>query len=339
MLDEKYGQYEMPSMESFADENAMVTLYRVAFSKDIPSIFKYGYSREFTSSKGGNMYGPGVYCTVKLGDTIHNVKTKPEYGDCIVKMRLIGGFDRFLVFDEWLAKQTYGNSWRIEDQVILLTGSHEFAAKVRMFMNSGEVTHSRTAPAAYLVWRAYAKQLWQKYKIRGFVYKGNRDGFCALPFDFSAVIPYAVSYDQGKTFITKFNQEQYDRMQKTIDAEFRYKGQFQDVMTPVNGFCAVSKNRDQWNLVDISTDELVSPVWLDIILGNVDDDGDFFFTYKDVEYRANVNNKMVYNRGHAWFPLSELPQKTEEILQRRAERGKKKLEENEIVNIFKRLLG
>ena len=38
------------------------------------------------------MYGAGVYCTYKLEDSIHNVKTKPEYGDCIVKMFLIVGF-------------------------------------------------------------------------------------------------------------------------------------------------------------------------------------------------------------------------------------------------------
>ena len=338
VIDEKYGQYEMPSMEAFNDEN-MTTLYRVAFSNDVPSIFKYGYSREFTGGKGGNMYGPGVYCTVRLADTIENVKTKPEYGNCIIKMRLIGGFDRFIIFDERKARETYGPSWRVWDQVLYLTGSHDFAEKVKNFMSRPDVTHHRTAPAAYLVWREYREKLWQKYKIRGFIYKGNRDGFCALPFDFSAVIPYAVSYDYGKSFITKFSQEQYDRMQKTIDAEFRYKGEFKEVLTPVNGFCAVSKGRDEWNLIDISNDELVSPVWFEIILGNVDDDGDFSFSYDDITFRANVHDKMVYNRGHAWFPLSELPQKVTEIKERRAQRVPRKLEENTIINDFKRLLG
>ena len=56
-----------------------------------------GLERIFTAANGGNMYGPGVYCTFNLKDSIHNVKTKPEYGNCIVQMRLIGGFNGFII--------------------------------------------------------------------------------------------------------------------------------------------------------------------------------------------------------------------------------------------------
>ena len=110
ILYEAEENFKMPSMQQIDSGAGMVTLYRVAFKNQLESLFKYGYNRAFTGTKGGNMYGPGVYCTFKLNDTIHNVKTKPEYGDCIVTMRLVGGFDKFIIFDENLARQTYGNA-------------------------------------------------------------------------------------------------------------------------------------------------------------------------------------------------------------------------------------
>ena len=47
---------------------------------------------------------------------------------------------------------------------------------------------------------------------RGIIYKGNRDGHCALPYDFSSVIPYSVSFDEGKTFKKMFNNDLYKFM-------------------------------------------------------------------------------------------------------------------------------
>ena len=313
LIKEDYGKYKMPSFEEFSDEG-MTTLYRVAFSDQIPNLFKYGYSREFTGSKGGNMYGPGVYCTLSLKGTIYNVKTKPEYGNCIVKMRLIGGLDRFLIFDERLAKETYGESWNIGNQIRQLTNNERTAREVEQLLRGYHIGANRTAPAAWNVWRRYRKALWERYKIRGLVYKGNRDGFCVLPYDFSSIIPYAVSYDQGKTFKTKFNQEQYERLHKTIDAEFRYKGQndITDVITPVNGYCTVINSKNEYNLIDINTDKFVFPVWVDIVLGNVDDDGDFFFTYKGLNLQGNTNG--TFRVGHRDFPLSILPEKAEDII-------------------------
>ena len=67
------NSFVLPSMEEIEKGDGMTMLYRVAFSNQLDSLFKYGYNRAFTVSKGGNMYGPGVYCTCKLSDSIRGL--------------------------------------------------------------------------------------------------------------------------------------------------------------------------------------------------------------------------------------------------------------------------
>ena len=58
----------------------------------VDSLFTYGFSREFTSSNGGNMYGPGVY-------SVYTLKSSNEkatgYGKSIIKLKLLGGYQDF----------------------------------------------------------------------------------------------------------------------------------------------------------------------------------------------------------------------------------------------------
>ena len=201
---EENSSYGMPSKEEIGnyDNPNIKTIYRVAFKSQLESLFKYGYNRAFTNTKGGNMYGPGVYCTFSLKDTIENVKTKPEYGDCIVKMRLLGGFKKFLIFDEKIAKEIYGKNWEIENQLKMLDVPKEEISKIKLILDNvdSNLYHGRTAPSAFAVWRYFRNDIYQKYNIRGLIYKGNRDGFCVLPYDFSSVIPFSVSFDKGETF-------------------------------------------------------------------------------------------------------------------------------------------
>ena len=174
-----------------SDGEDLTTLYRVAFQDQVPNIFKYGYNRAFTGTKGGNMYGPGVYCTFRLEDSIYNCKTKPEYGNCIIKMKLIDGFKNFIIFDERLARKVYGNSWRISDQLqnVAKLSREEAKNLERQLSYQSDLYHGRTAPAALRLWHSYDSSIFKNHGVRGLIYKGNRDGHCALPYDFSSVIP------------------------------------------------------------------------------------------------------------------------------------------------------
>lgn len=315
-LEEDYGKYPMPTMDDIEGEK-MTTIYRVAFKNQLDSIFEFGYNRAFTGSKGGNMYGAGVYCTYKLEDSIHNVKTKPEYGDCIVKMFLIGGFDSFVIFDENNAKRMYGKAWRIKDQLTSKFGVDRFEAEKierRCSLADGDLYHGRTAPAAYVFSSNY-KNLIKEKGIRGIIYKGNRDGHCVLPYDFSAVIPYSVSFDQGRTFKKMFKHETYQRMQNSIDVQFRYGNKYYKVFESVNGFTMVQNKNGKYNFVDNSDDKELSPYWFDEILSKINpNNGTFGFKFGGHDFMGSIvtpdgssEKGCIMDDGQPYCDFADLP--------------------------------
>lgn len=283
----------LPSYEELANSNddSMTTLYRVAFKDQLPSIFKNGYNRDFTGSKGGNMYGPGVYCTFRLSDSINNVKTKPEYGNCIVQMRLVGGFQNFIIFDEKLARRVYGDKWTIKDQLQNVAGFDERTSAMieRGCASCSALYHGRTAPAAYNLWRSYSGDIFMKHGVRGLIYKGNRDGHCALPYDFSSVVPFAVSLDQGRTFKRRFNKELYDNLTEHPDVKFRYGAQYKTVFKAIKGFTMVKNDEGKYNIISPNTHKAISPVWFDEVRGAISPaDGTFGFTYANMEFDGSI---------------------------------------------------
>ena len=290
MRRQRLTEAEMPTMEQLDSGDGMTTLYRVAFKDQLGSIFKYGYNRAFTGTKGGNMYGPGVYCTFNLRDSINNVQTKPEYGDCIIAMRLVGGFSNFIIFDERLAKATYGDKWQIHDQLVNVAGMRpDDAMNVeRSCSRQSSLYHGRTAPAAYSIWRTFRKDIFKSHGVRGLIYKGNRDGHCALPYDFSAVIPYAVSFDQGKTFKKKLTVELYNHIKDHTDVEFQFGGKYQKVLQSVRGFTMVM-NHGKYNVIQNSNEQAISKVWFEQVDGQINpSDGKFGFTYGGIHFTGCI---------------------------------------------------
>jgi len=280
----------LPPYEEIESGEGMPTLYRVAFKEQLDSIFKYGYNRTYTGKKGGNRYGPGVYCTFTLADSIKNVKSKPIYGDCIVMMKLVGGYNGFVIFNEHLAKQTYGQKWQIYDQFITLGFEPKMAARMYKLcvQHTHSLYHGRTAGSAVALWNEYGKSLYQ-HGVRGLIYKGNLDGHCALPYDFSSVIPYAVSFDQGRTFRKMLNREMYDYLNDHADVEFHFGNKYDQVLQSINGFTMVQKD-GKFNIVDNGSKSPISKVWFDGVRGQINpEDGSFGFTYRGYDFYGNVN--------------------------------------------------
>lgn len=287
-----------PSMQDIDSGKGMINLYRVGFKKDMESIFKYGFSREFSGKKGGKMYGDAVYCTYEFADTINNVNTKPEYGDTIMKMRLIDGFKNFVIFEENLAKKTYGGNWQIKNQLMNVFNVDEMTAE-RMVSNivtkakerernRVELYKYRTGPAAYAFSLLY-RNLINKNKIRGLIYIGGRDGHCAIVYDFAAIIPYSISMDKGKTFVKKFNKEMYSHLVNHADVKFKFAA-YDDAFNSVNGFTIVKKN-GKYNIVKNDIEKPISKVWFDDIMGQISaSDGTFGFTYKGLNYYGSIES-------------------------------------------------
>lgn len=283
--------YKMPSMEEIDSGQGMPTLYRVAFKNQLESLFKYGYNRVFTGTKGGNMYGPGVYCTFNLNDSIENVKTKPEYGNCIVQMRLIGGFDGFIIFDERLAQKTYGENWTIARQMENVAGFDRRNAEYveKMCANASSLYHGRTAPAALYIWRNIRSDLFLKHGVKGLIYKGNRDGHCALPYDFSSVIPYGVSFNQGRSFEKRFNEGMYNFLKDHPDVVFRYGGKYNKVFQSVAGFTLVKDKGGKYNIIQNDTNKLISKKWFDEVRGQINaDSGVFSFKCDGIWFNGSI---------------------------------------------------
>ena len=57
--DKRNSRYDKLSQEEYICSFPVV--YQITDRRNLPSIFKNGFDREFTGSKAGNMYGPGVY--------------------------------------------------------------------------------------------------------------------------------------------------------------------------------------------------------------------------------------------------------------------------------------
>lgn len=241
----------------------------------VDALFTYGFSREFTSSNGGNMYGAGVYTVYTLKSS--NEKAK-GYGSAIMKLKLLGGYQDFLIFSEQLAKQTYGNRWHITQQIKdifppdvasqILSSTH-----LVMHDDNDDFSHMRkSSQSAYNIVCMIKEGKINSTKCRGFVYNGGHDGACCFIRDFQSVVPVAVSYDNGRTWQNKLTQELVDRINTEVDTHFQFSGMkdekgrnmFKQVADKaINGFTVVWNDKDQVNYIPSNSNQTISDIWFD----------------------------------------------------------------------------
>lgn len=107
--------------EDFTSKNRNY-IYTATNSSNIPSIFENGLLRQFAGSNDGAWYGEGVYA--KLSPTGYD---GPDYGKydkdthCAgIKSIVVGGFARFLIFDDKWANRVYGGNCSLKAQVYKL---------------------------------------------------------------------------------------------------------------------------------------------------------------------------------------------------------------------------
>jgi hypothetical protein len=92
-------------------------VYTVTNKNTIDSIFEHGFSRQFLGSNEGTDYGNGVYTNLSLTDSQKRFSYTPN--GAIIKSRVIGDLNRFLIFDEGLSIKIHGTN-QIKDQVFKL---------------------------------------------------------------------------------------------------------------------------------------------------------------------------------------------------------------------------
>lgn len=282
----------------------------------IDSVFRYGFSREFTGSNGGNMYGAGVYTVYKLSSSL---KKATGYGHAIIKLKLIGGYKDFLIFSKPLAKQIYGEHWHIEEQLRYLFGKDADDIIRRcspIVMHTDEPGSDVNSSSCCLRIKDYFENhldVIRRSKIRGYVYNGGHDGACCFIMDFQSAIPIAASTDGGRTWKPRLTQELMDRLSNEVDTEFQFGQNYKEVSEKsINGYVIVWNNQDKANYIEADENHPISDVWFDkafawerqngILAANVVYEGyELYLTKENGEY-------MVYSTD--WEPqctLKELP--------------------------------
>lgn len=301
---------------------------------------EYAAENDANYNGGRGFYGNGVYGCVSLGRNATpdhfrgNLDMKEagasrlsyyrdssksdglKYGGVILKCSIIGGWNRFLILDKDLASKVYKGDYTIERQINDIVGSKDpDAAKELIYaMRCSEGfryevsdSDSRTTPPLARLFRGSLNdfQKWEmffrKYGIRGAVYHGGNDGYGFVCYDYSEVVPIAISYDHGATFTTDgINWEKtQDRLTyggdpiNKLSAKYKSVSPFPKKINVggeiVFGCVNVEKRNGKFNCVRMDTLKEIFPVDFDIE-PTVSIRGTVKFQYKGYNFNGNVFN-------------------------------------------------
>ena len=274
----------------------------------INSLMKNGFSREYTGSNGGNMYGPGVYNVYSLQSSNDRAT---GYGRFIVQSYVLGGYKDFLIFNVDIAKKVYGDKWPIITQIKMLMPPN-LSQKVlnnvpglNRCMNNNKTSYDiKTSIPAKRIVDVLGNDI-SKTKVRGIIYSGGHDGNCCFVRNFSDVVPYSYSKDNGKTWTVGITEELIWRAGHNTDVDAILKNRvddngkkmFSDIAErSVNGFVRVYKN-NKMNYFEVASNKLISDVWFDFG-EEFDDDDTTKVVYNGQKYNIIKNdegNFIVYD--------------------------------------------
>ena len=357
MLEEAFRP-DMSAAEFYADNPRII--YVCAHANSVDGIFKNGFSRQFANdndkyNNGGSLtYGDGQYGSMSLDNAANNLALKTsgrnsdgsKYGKVILRCILIGGLERFLIFDEKVAKSVYGQNWQIMDQIDTIiqdpVGRNELKNFTRQFLhkalyNPKDDVSGRTN---HVIFNMFSdsdgfkrwSEFFCRHGVRGCVYHGHGDGFCLICYNYSEIIPIAASYDFGKTFTNeKFNWDRVrDRLSYDNDVKskigYAYKtvSKFAkriDCNGKIFGLTIVETKMGKWNLVFQDGQKLskfdfdIQPV--------VYNDGMLEFEYNGIEFRGIADHPVAhipafyFEPNGTWQPFDLLDEAARVIKQQK----------------------
>ena len=357
MLEEAFRP-DMSAAEFYADNPRVI--YVCAHANSVDGIFKNGFSRQFANDNdkmhnGGSLtYGDGQYGSMSLDNAANNLALKTDYskpdnskyGKVILRCILIGGLERFLIFDEKVAKSVYGQNWQILDQIDVIIkdqrGRDELKSFVRRFLNCElydpkKDYMQRTNHVIYNMFlNSDGFKKWSeffcRYGVRGCVYHGHGDGFCLICYNYSEIIPIAASYDFGKTFTNeKFNWDRVrDRLSYDNDVKSKVGHAYKTVSKftkriecngKIFGLTMVETKMGKWNLVFQDGQKLskfdfdIQPV--------VYNDGMLEFEYNGVDFKGIADHPAAhipafyFEPNGTWQPFDLLDEAARVIKQQK----------------------
>lgn len=261
----------------FEDHNGKFYVYHCARDSQneddgYKAIMKFGFERYYVNKGAGNMYGPGVYTTTDLESSINNAH-KGVYGRVIIKAE-VPSLDRFLIWEEWIAKKVYGQNWRMSDQLRLLLPPdllEEIKHTSGVMSRDGSLFDFLTKPmhwtshAAHEYWVSSQRKHFTNGNlddyINGFIFLGGNDGHVAVIKNVKNVIPVEYSKDFCKTWIFGQTDRTLKYTKNDFDTEYLHGKKYDKTFPPSNGWARVIK-RGKFNYVNKDGNE-ISPYWFD----------------------------------------------------------------------------
>lgn len=259
-------------------------VYHCAHEETLPSLFKFGFEAYFTARGVGNAYGRGVYTTFSLRSTVNNAK-RGEYGRAILKCK-IRSFKNFLIFDKGIAQITYGENWRIENQLQMLLDDSVYKEIEQNGILNRLCTFDNgniTSPNAGLAAQCVHSVKGFGDRIEGYVFTGRHDGNVVVVRDFKNVIPIEYSLDMGNTWKEIPKTKAYmDNIVNDVDLKYKLGNKYTRVpYNFTNGFAKVEKGGQVNYLKQDSYDKgVISNVWFDNGADTFSKDG-YCLVYKD----------------------------------------------------------
>jgi len=291
-----YYHYDVPD-KSYFDSPKIPSIYHVTESNVVNDIFRNGLDREFLRTF---VYGKGVYAAYSVEDSKNQLG---PYGNVILQLKLIGGYDRFIIFPnseqtKRIAMKYYGHNIDIFDQ---LKSFLPYKEAKDLYERCGNRIEAYSHYAS-------------KYHLRGAIYQWGPT-VAVLPYDFSSVVPYAVSMDRGMTFKKKFDERTWERFLTNVDVEWRYGRKYKKVEKPILGYNAdgqktgysrAQKHNGKWNIIDIQTGNEELPFDFDSLTTMNPNNGEFQAEYNGEIFNACLDGFYDNNGdGHPWDELEE----------------------------------
>lgn len=272
-------------------------------------ISKLGFERYFTGSRGGNMYGAGIYSTYKLSTQGQNARG--VYGNMMFKLK-VKSLKDFIIYDPDISTKVYGTP-SVEFQLKKILSPNSFD-KIKndyyynKYINSNGTTTTSTCALALCEYLRYNDPE-AMYKINGFIFSGNHDGWVCFIKDFKNAYPVEISNDCGRTWkpfkgsetLKEFGIDDVDLKWQLGKHNYQLMKELDEVPYYfINGFAKVRKN-GKYNFLYRKkplAQGVISPVWFDYApdtfsnqgRANVVVDGETFILRLD----AKTNSFYVY---------------------------------------------
>jgi hypothetical protein len=248
----------------------------------LDGISKSGFERFFSASNGGNLYGAGVYSTYKL--SLQGQNAHGAYGHVMFKLR-VKSLRNFIIYDRDIATRVYG-TLDVDAQLRQILNKEQYQ-KIRNCGSIGGWTKfdysklinannsDKSSVCALDMCRYFERNDPEAgYRINGYIFKGNHDGYVCFMRDFKNAYPVEISNDCGRTWrpfkgastLKEFGIDDIDLKFQLGKHNFKLLQSLDEVPYYfINGFAKVKKD-GKYNFLYRPrplSQGVISPVWFD----------------------------------------------------------------------------